>query len=257
MIRRDDKGDWLLISQVEHARIAAELAAVWGNDNVPALPVAEWLVPAIHHHDDGWNVWEQSPTVDPATSKPRDFTEMPMSVATSIWSASIEACANTGTLGGVWVSKHFCWLAERAQESRKDEPAELTPIQEFLQTQADDQARWKQLAAVSFEQHELDALIEAGFRYVQFFDRISLWLCCAQRSEPFEIDNPGGGKISLTPLDSNRFTIDPWPLSVDVMSLAVDARRIPARDYASDAELHGAISAASPEFLTWELSAAA
>ena len=54
MIRRDAGDDWLLISQVEHARIAAEIASAWGNDRFAAVPMHDLLVHAVRHHDDAW-----------------------------------------------------------------------------------------------------------------------------------------------------------------------------------------------------------
>ena len=65
MIRRDDENDWLLISQVDHAHLAAEIAEALGNENMPALPLPDLLIPAIREHDEGWREWEHAPEVDP------------------------------------------------------------------------------------------------------------------------------------------------------------------------------------------------
>ncbi|HEV8068888.1 MAG TPA: DUF3891 family protein [Planctomycetaceae bacterium] len=32
MIRRDDCGDWIIIEQIKHANLAAELSRAWGNE---------------------------------------------------------------------------------------------------------------------------------------------------------------------------------------------------------------------------------
>ena len=54
MIRRQDKNNWLLIDQVSHARIAADLARAWGNENdVAPLPMLKQLLAAIRWHDEG------------------------------------------------------------------------------------------------------------------------------------------------------------------------------------------------------------
>jgi hypothetical protein len=161
MIRRDDGRDWLLISQVDHARLAGEIAAVWGSAAVPSLPVPELLVPAVRDHDEGWRDWERRPQVDPDTGRPRDFTEMPMAVSTAIWGRSIEACAGS-PLGGLWVSLHFCWLAEKAWENRRDRPEELAAVESFLDDQAARQQEWKRQAAPLAAADELDGLIETG-----------------------------------------------------------------------------------------------
>ncbi|HEX6984505.1 MAG TPA: DUF3891 family protein, partial [Planctomycetaceae bacterium] len=93
MIRREATDGWLLISQVDHARLAGDLAAAWGNDRVAGLPLAEWLVPAVRDHDEGWRIWEAAPTVT-EEGRPRQFTEMPAAEAAAIWAVSIDVCAS-------------------------------------------------------------------------------------------------------------------------------------------------------------------
>lgn len=253
MIRREDGNDWLLIPQIEHAHLAADIAARWGNDQVPAFPHAEQLVSAVLHHDDGWREWDAAPHIDPANGIPRSFLEMRMRDATEIWTRSIAICGDIGPLNGIWVSKHFCWLAEQARESRSDEPDDLQAIEMFLDAQEQLQHRWK--ATVVHES------IDGGFHAVQFFDRLSLWLCCATRTEPLEIDCPGFGSIRLTPSTDNRIVIAPDPLSADgsrsekPLELSVTARRLPARRYNDDAELQAILQSAPSGRIAWMLSA--
>ena len=104
MIRRAENRDgeswWLLISQIEHARLAGRIAAQWGNaggntaenDAVPGLPLAARLGRAVAGHDDGWHRWEERPRLN-ADGEPCDFREMPADEATAIWAESVAACA--------------------------------------------------------------------------------------------------------------------------------------------------------------------
>ncbi len=92
MIRRDGESGWILISQVDHAHLAANMAGAWGNEKTPGLPCPEILVPAIRDHDEGWRDWERLPDIDPETHWPRNFTEMPPHEAARIWTHSIETC---------------------------------------------------------------------------------------------------------------------------------------------------------------------
>ena len=356
MIRRDDGDDWLLMSQVDHAHLASEIAAVWGNDVVASLPVPDLLVPAIRDHDEGWRDWEQTPAIDPETGKPRDFTAMPMRIATAIWSKSIEACGRempshavhpnmsafadilgkflsqkgmrltherriiiaevfssnepfdvdslvdrlkrrddgrrvsrttvyrtlvrlidagllektaltderniyeltplrpvTSRLGGIWVSRHFWWLAAKARESRQENAEDTAAIEGFLDAQLKLQAEWREEARDQFDEHDFNYLSEIGFRYVQFFDLFSLWLCCAQHTQTYEMEVPGNGPIHLTPLSSHEIAADPFPLSVDRLELTVPARRIPIRRNADDAELHAALQNAPTERVSWTI----
>ena len=54
----DGAAIWLLVSQVEHARISGELVRHWREEFSPDV------VDAIAHHDDGWSEWENEPKLN-------------------------------------------------------------------------------------------------------------------------------------------------------------------------------------------------
>ena len=316
MIRRNSPAGPLLISQVDHAQLAADLAAAWGNATVPGLPLPDLLLPAIRDHDAGWRGWEAAPTCTPA-GLPRAFTEMPMQDATAIWTRSIATCAGgtpssaealrrlrtsggevtpddaavldgllrhrgsvnvarltadlaadtdlapetiaetlgqferagvvrplpnlvggpaleitlpaagASPLGGVWVSRHFCALAEGARETRLDDPAERALLDGFLEHQQRLQTDWA-AAAHDFAGPELPRVLETGFRYVRYFDRLSLWLCMAQRY-PAEADEPStfplssGFALTFTPRTPREIDVSPWPFTPPALELSVPA----------------------------------
>src|SRR5262245_45303071 len=85
---------WLLVSQVEHARISGELARHWKD------VFSQEVINAIAHHDDGWAKWEDSPKLNREIGGPYSFLEMPLTEALSIWDESIAAARNFGPLGG-------------------------------------------------------------------------------------------------------------------------------------------------------------
>ena len=57
-----------------------------------------------------------------------------MPVATGIWTASIDAAAASSPWGALWVSRHFCYLAELAIEHR-EHGADRVAAQLFLKEQ--------------------------------------------------------------------------------------------------------------------------
>lgn len=372
MIRRETASGLTLISQVDHAYLAARLAACWGNADVPPLPLSSSLLQAVARHDDGWQPWEAAPDLDDEIGQPLNFTEMPMDVATDIWSRSIARCSHgmpsaaramnritallreqgselqadmalvldcvlrqpdrftveaavlacgeegvppeqvarflplleeagvltsrrwTGgarlydlnadlsrrdeaPLPGIWVSRHFTWLAGQALEHRED-GAEREILQSFLQAQEQQREQWTIDALREAAGDELERLVETGYRYVQFFDRLSLWLCCSALPEPLEARLPGGQTFELeasrpagaghagngrTETDaSSEFqrltepvtvTISPWPLSVPRLVLTVPAIQTTRQRYDDADRLQQELAQADPVPLTWEV----
>jgi hypothetical protein len=252
MIRRDAPDAWLLISQVEHARIAAEIAEAWGNDQTPTLPLRDQLVAAVRHHDDGWAEWEAAPTRDPATGRPRDFLEMPLPEATAIWTRSIDACGVIFPWCGLWVSRHFCRLAERAHEHRA-EIGDRMAASSFVERQADRQQVWRARLATA---HSPD-LEEVGFRWLRFFDLFSLWLCCAERTAPATLTVPGVPPLEVVPLGPTEVGGDPYPLRSESMKLSVAAVTLPRRAYDSDDDLRRSVACATSRELSWTIRYAA
>ncbi len=180
MIRRDDGDDWLILSQMEHARVAAELARVWCFGSSSTVGATDLLLSAVHDHDEGWRAWELAMQIDPKSGTPRQFTEMPMEVATEIWTKSIEFCAQKHPLPGLWVSSHFVYLGEQSLESREADLSDVSAVQRFLTAQSRFQEQCRLEALQDVTEREFDALSRFGFTFLRMFDSLSLWLCCAQ-----------------------------------------------------------------------------
>jgi hypothetical protein len=254
MIRRDDRGDWLLIPQIEHARLAGELALAWGNERERSLAAYPQLVWGVGHHDDGWREWDDAPRLKPETGFPRSFLEMRMRDSTAIWSKSIALCS-ADPLAGIAVSRHFSYLSEQAQASGHADSDDLVAIDQFLSEQAgveanlSNRARAQQVATGS--DVDLQQLFDFGFRTVRFFDMVSLWLCCAERQQPESFTAPLGESVRLIPQAPGLIAIDPYPLGVDSLVLKTPVRRLTARRYGSDAELQAALQTAPLESLAW------
>lgn len=299
----------MLISQLDHAHLAYELAGAWGNGSTPGLPLREWLLPAVRGHDDGWFEWERHPDeVRPGV--PRSFTEMPADAAVSIWSRSITLCAGgspslaeamrrlrsggkevtieeaagldvlvlggrrfrkeqylhdmrqmdcvtenaaSGTLArfaeegiiaplgvalgqefyenllpevgdsplaGLWVSGHFQTLARQMAEHRADEPDVAPIVDRFLEEQSIQCRIWRD-AVADFAGEELDRVIDTGLRYLQLFDRMSLWLCMAERTEPWEVRLSEQRHFTFRPNQGRIIEVSPWPFEERALELSV------------------------------------
>lgn len=241
MIRRDvntqpGKPHWLLINQIQHARISGELAESWGQDPFLSLVCREQLLPAIYDHDDGWQEWEQAPEVDPQTGRPLTFTEMPLAESLVIWSSSIESAASFGPLAAWVVAGHFVSLLGQAEEA--SQPSAQSWMADCESQRKNWFIEWTDSGSDRTEDRAKLALAQ-----LKLFDWLSLWLCMAERTSPQNFDIPGGPKLTITPLPSQTaeqqqiMQVDPWPLTTDQLTLRVTGRQVPVKHYQSNQEL--------------------
>jgi hypothetical protein len=251
MIRRnvllaDGTAAWLLISQVEHARISGELTSVWSE------PFSEEVVEAITHHDDGWAAWEAAPQMDAERGRPLSFLEMPMDEALRIWSDSIAAARRIGPLAGAIVAGHFLGLAGGSDQAKRPLPAR------WLCEMATARAGW----LLEWQQQSTDhtpEIADRGQRMLLTADLLSLWLCCDGPVTSVDAgETPNAEMKSRTAAVLGRYqfteaskaverdaiawegTLTPWPFSTADLQLATPAIVAPVQKYRSWAALQAA-----------------
>jgi hypothetical protein len=197
----DGPPQWLLISQVEHARLSGELAkrclTKFGDANPALGQVREELLQAIIHHDDGWAEWEAAPRFDPKSGKPLSFMELPLAEALDVWNGSIESANRFGDLAPWVVAGHFsallCTIGSHSQE-----PA----ARDWLRHIAEKRSLWFTQWRARHEALHTVALAGEALKWLQLFDILSLWPC-SQYPVPGEI-------IRKPPSHSSTSTIGCW-----------------------------------------------
>lgn len=258
MIRRDLPADgraparWVLIPQIEHARLAGRLAEHWGADGFAPLRPRDEVLWAVYHHDDGWRAWDSLPGVDPARGEPRAFTEMEIDDSLAIWSGSIDGAARAGKLEGYLVAGHFCALARRSAAWKNSNPA-WPQAEEFVSHYESRLDSWLEAWQQQDPRANTMAVAKLALAQLQFFDLLSLWFCCALATETDVVPTPAGGKLTLTPENSQHLRLSPWPLVVERLNLEVPGMIVPVDHYGSREELTAAPS--KPVLLHWELRA--
>ena len=208
--------------------------------------------------------WDARPGVDPKSGRPINFDEMRLSDSLPIWTRSILAAADRGPLVGYFVAGHFTRLLRRFDSSR-NEPANEALARDFLARHDANMARWLAERQESEPQGTMRSeLADAGRRgvsYLQLFDAISLWLCCAERHEPRRIEMSAGEGWTFLPAsgaakDCQQVRVDPWPLASDHCGLAVRGWVVPQAAYQSTDELLAA-TIATDVVLRWRTCALA
>jgi hypothetical protein len=268
MIRREielTEGDkqWLLISQVEHARISGELTDNWHE------PFSREVVEGITHHDAGWAEWEAAAKINPKVGSPYSFLEMPLEESLVIWDRSIAAARKIGPLAGFIVAGHFYNLLSDSDHA--GEPGAVA----WLSAKRKWRTAWLDEWIRSGTGRTLD---EAKLAQAQLLtaDLFSLWLCCdapiageagatleQSQMKPrldalllqFTFKSAGFGRRHATPENTLEgmawiLTVDPWPFATPLVSLSMIAEWAPVAIY----ENWQALRAASrPVELRWRL----
>jgi hypothetical protein len=236
MPHSEEGGSWLLLSQVEHARVAGEIAAVWGGAHVAPLMPREDLVAAVFHHDDGWLAWEQQPEVDPASGAPYPFTDMPEADKFDLWRKSIDIVRSIGLLPGVIVTRHFIGLELGTNRWQKKPGHTDAAAQEFVDQYTALANAW--LADWTAESpNNTESVARTAREWLQIFDVLSLWLCMKDRQKPEQFELPSGSQIVLTPQGEGRIQVEPWPFVEATLQLEISGRQVPHRQYSDAADL--------------------
>jgi uncharacterized protein DUF3891 len=268
MIRQTRGEHFLLITQMEHARLAASLAAQFGNPRFAApLPRAP-VLQAVELHDAGWPLHDDAPTLNPA-GLPTDVFEMPLETDLAIWSKSTDL-AGPNPYARLLISLHGLSLSMR---SVIHTPAQKFGLIKFQHQQIEIQENLRRAIGLPTDQPLRHGLAELGrspeedlvlfnFHLLQFADQLSLNLCLGQVRLP-AIDHfsprPGESAVTLrfSRAKSGEYSVDPWPFEVDMLPVPIQARRIPARTYKGPSDLHAELNQAPQETLSLLIRSAA
>src|SRR4051812_8913976 len=110
MIRREDEGGFLLITQHDHALISGELAEQFGNEYFARPAPLESVLRGIRLHDGGWPLHDDQPTRN-SDGLPLDVFETPPEIALKVWTAGVERAAAEDKYAGLLVSVHVLNLS--------------------------------------------------------------------------------------------------------------------------------------------------
>lgn len=261
----DAPPQWLLISQVEHARLSGELAkrciSQFGDTNPALSQVRDELLQAIIHHDDGWAERETNPRLDSQTGKPLSFMELPLAEALDVWRGSTDAASRFGDLPAWVVSGHFSALLCTIGHHSK-EPIAREWLSEFATRRSEWFSNWH---ARNVTLHTAELAGEA-LKWLQLFDILSLWPCAQypvpgevirKQPEPLNIENwmlvrEIHPHFELTGNKHPRIVFSPWPFDEPELTITAASNLVSVRKYASSAEL---LAARVPFVAEWKLAA--
>lgn len=255
MIVLRERGQILLITQLEHQYLSGQLAALWGNESFSTPEPLNAMVAAAGNHDNGWWEWDSHPTVNPITRLPYTFTELPVVEWVRMYMDGINRIAQCDSYEGLMVGMHGVGLRKNRYGTvpatdRRDGltmKKEREAVRNFivkgerLQRKFRDSIRKDRF----YKEYSSRERIWSNYKLIQVWDRLSLYLCTKGAS--------GGAKNGLlgpTPSkygeedvelhlqygQESEIAMQPFPLKKTSARLSIRGRLIPNKQYVSDEE---------------------
>ena len=239
MIVNYKEAGWEVVTQRSHGLLAAQFAVQWKWKTPPA----RWteLLLAIAEHDDAENELDGENLLT-ATGGPLNF---------DMKNFELQHCQKLASLTitksryiALLTSMHMVFLYS------KDE-AMIPEAKTFLDSQRSLQATWRKELQLSKEE------VETAYALMEWCDALSLLLCQGEmqpESRRLEISTgPDGHLYSLSQLDSQSLTVEPWPFIEPSFSVQFEKRLIPQIAFNSSAAFRKSFLAAEVEEKVWQV----
>ncbi len=225
MIVRLDDATAEVVMQVDHAVVSGELAAAWSGP--PSLEPRASMITAARLHDIGWRHWEDEPRLNPDTGKPANFLDVVIDEHLRLYRLGIEEVAAVDPYAGMLVAMHAAGIYTGRYGTQPALKLSRAPDVQALVDAfvAEQEARYEaQRDGLDVSEDEL----WRNYVLLQVFDRLSLRLCLGDPAGmgPLEIALPEGRVLRVERDGDNVERLDPWPFSLDELTLTVPTRTI-------------------------------
>lgn len=224
MIIRRSASSHQLITQPQHAALAARIMRNWHTDHFPESARKASILHAIEQHDKGWAEIDEVLVVDPATGQLLDFIELPDSLKRDTSWRGIERLASDPYAAAL-VAQHRLHVYRRYAEHPDWRP--------FFAGATD--ARDSYLRAAG--PVSLDELL-GDYRFVRAGDLASLAFC----NNWTHVDSDGCGYTMR--LEGTSLLVTPDPFDGRAIEIEIDAREIEPQSFGSAADARRVVASA-------------
>lgn len=264
MLRAMDPTGWWLIRHPDHARLAGEFAAHWGNRLFHAPEPRPDVLEGIRRHDDGWAGRDAQPFLT-RQGKPSAFgadlvgrytafEEIDLPEYLAVRGRALETVAAENPYAAILISLHTCNLLTEHADRSTIRPDQLPLLDAFVEGQRRRQGalRGACLALGTFQPRDLaPGTLDAHFRLLQACDNLSLLACVdfegpATLLHPLPTRDGGLGTVDVQRLGPRTFRLTPWPLDVPVLRCSIPARHVAGHVF-DDVQRLRDLHAAAPE----------
>ena len=272
MLRMKTETGWWLITHPDHARLAGEFAASWGNALFRRPEPRTRVLYGIAAHDDGWTARDAKPSIT-RQGKPSAFStelvgkyaafeEIDLVDYLAVRERAVRIIAESDPYAGLLIALHTYNLLTAHADRSTISMEQLPLLDAFLDGQ---RAYQRELRAaieadstLGLEEKSVQR-IDEHFRLLQACDNLSLLTCVAFSApadllHPLPLNGGGSAEVLVLPLGPRHFRLEPWPFAESEKVFHFPARHVEGEIFGSSAELEMAYAAAASETLTVRLS---
>lgn len=272
MVVRDLKDGRSVVSlQEDHAELAAQFAAHWGNERFSKLRPYQTMLLATTYHDSGYREWEGTPPMNMEKGRPYALREkIPQfePVELAAYANNIAWVSSRDPYAGLLVSMHRTGLwhnrynvfTEPAMKPRERSAA----VQALKKELEEKQAKTKR--ALARDHGGFEQELWRNFAALQIFDLLSLYFCCdgfatetsfkQYRITPVNVDYDTEEKVDLrvVPNGTGAVKITPYPFDISPLRVGIRARIVPPIKGKTEKACMEAYHKASRQLLQFEIS---
>jgi hypothetical protein len=229
MIIRAIGSSQFLITQPDHAALAAHIMRFWSADGLLDSPRRADILHAIEEHDNGWREVDAAPLVEETTGRILDFIHAPDEVKRGVWPRAVERLRATPYAAAL-VAQHAIHVYARNRTS-SDWAAFFLEMEEL---------RSRNLRQTP---SALDELLR-DYAFVRLGDLMSLTFCNGWTGPQTD---EYGYAIRLT---EARLSVSPDPFDGRPVPFEIAASELPDRPFRSAKEAQRALLTAPRIILT-------
>jgi hypothetical protein len=271
VIRELKNGRCYVSAQEDHAELAAQFAAHWGNDRFARLRPYDSMIFATTFHDSGYREFEGNPPINTAKGRPYAHREdIPSfeAVELAAYVHNVSWVRSHDPYAGLLVSMHRTGLWQNRYHvfteptmRTRERSAAVQAAKRDLETEQEQAKRDLGAQRPSFTND-----LEYNYRALQVFDLLSLYFCCdgfaaEDQFKEYKIapvrlayGSDEAVELRLIPNGANAVCFDPYPFDISPLKVSLRARIMTTEEGKTAAAGLEAYQKAPRQLLTFEVS---
>jgi hypothetical protein len=273
MVVRELKDGRAYVSlQEDHAELAAQFAAHWGNQRFSKLRPYKTMVFATTYHDSGYREWEGNPPMNVEKGRPYAHREDIPSfeeIELKAYAKNVEWLGSQDPYAGLLVSMHRTGLWHNRYNIFTEPAGRLRERSQAVQNAKKEMEAKQDELKKSFASKDPRFINELSYNYMvlQIFDLLSLYFCCdgyASETEfkqyaiaPVRIsyDSDETVRLTIRPNGAGAVAMNPYPFDISPAIFSARARIVAPPKEKSERACAEEYHKAARQLLTFQVSA--